>query len=149
MRVRGRDNDIQHHLAPHHQVRKFLGGGPGSLHLASHFARAKESDLIRKGHHVLELVRDQQHGLALGAKLFQVAKEIIRFLRGQHCGRLVQYQDVGLAIEQLEDLDALLHPDGKLLDRRARISRRARAPARSITRQRSGSAPRRMLSSAE
>jgi hypothetical protein len=39
--------------------------------------------------------------------------------RRQHAGRLVEDQDVGAAIERLEDLDALLQPDRQFLDDRA------------------------------
>ena len=41
--------------------------------------------------------------------------------RRQHAGRLVEDQDLGAAIERLQDLDALLQADRQLLDHRVGI----------------------------
>ncbi len=41
--------------------------------------------------------------------------------RGQNAGRLVEDQDVGLAVERLQDLDPLLVADRQILDQRVGI----------------------------
>ena len=76
-----------------------------------------------------------------------------RLLRRQHRRRLVEHEDVGVAVERLQDLDPLLLPDRDVLDaspsgrRRARTAPRSRAPGRSPrrgrgTRRRASARPR-------
>ena len=48
-------------------------------------------------------------------------EELLRLLRREHRRRLVEDEDVRLAVERLEDLDALLLADGDVLDPRARV----------------------------
>ena len=48
-------------------------------------------------------------------------EELVRFLRREHGGRLVEDQDVCASIERLQDLDALLLTDGDLADERRRV----------------------------
>jgi hypothetical protein len=54
-------------------------------------------------------------------------KMIVRLLRRQHRGRLVEDQDVGAAVERLQDLGALLLPDRDVLDERVRVDREVEA----------------------
>ena len=62
-------------------------------------------------------------------------EELGRLLRRQHGGRLVQHEDLGAAVERLQDLDALLLADADVLDACIRVDREARsAPASSRTR---------------
>ena len=70
-------------------------------------------------------------------------EQLLRLLRRQHGGRLVEDEDVRLAVERLEDLDALLLADGDVLDPRAAGRRRARSARRS----RGRAAPPRSMSS--
>ena len=115
-RLSGRDFDIQDNFSPDHEVREFLRAGAGGLHLASDSAGTKDRDAVGEGHHVVELVGDEDDGLAFGAELGEVGEEVVRLLRGEDGGGLVQDQDVRLAIEELQDFDALLHANGKLFD---------------------------------
>ena len=48
-------------------------------------------------------------------------EELARLLRRQHGGRLVEDQDLGVAIERLQDLHALAQADRKRADHGARI----------------------------
>ena len=50
------------------------------------------------------------------AKLLHRGHELVDLLRGEHGGRLVEDEDLIVAVEHLEDLDALLHADGDVLD---------------------------------
>ena len=87
----------------------------------------------------------------------QHGEELVDLLRRQHRGRLVEDQDARVAVERLEDLDALLLADADLLDDRVGIDgqavlaptarARARAPCRGrAARARVGSAPSTMFS---
>ena len=74
----------------------------------------------------------------------QHGEQLVDLLRGQHRGRLVEDQDARVAIERLEDLDALLLADADLLDDRVRVDGQAvaaptaRARARARWRGRAG-----------
>ena len=50
-------------------------------------------------------------------------EQLARLLRRQHGGRLVEDQDVGAAVERLQDLDPLLLADRDVLDPRGRVDR--------------------------
>ena len=49
-------------------------------------------------------------------ELAQVVEQLVDLLRHQHGGRLVEDDDLGAAVEHLEDLDALAGADAELLD---------------------------------
>ena len=60
----------------------------------------------------------------------QDLEQLRRLLRREHGGRLVEDQDVRLAVERLQDLDALLLADGDVLDARVRVDVEAEASRR-------------------
>ena len=61
-------------------------------------------------------MRDEEDGLALARKLLHRGHELVDLLRGEHGGRLVEDENLVVAVEHLENLDALLHADGDVLD---------------------------------
>ena len=101
-------------------------------------------------HDLAQLVGDEDDGLALVAQRAEDAEQMIGLVGRQHAGGLVEDQDVGAAVQRLEDLDALLQADGQVADQRVGIdvefvvvreARRARcgpwrAPGRSARRPR-------------
>ena len=54
-------------------------------------------------------------------------EQLARLLRRQHRRRLVEHEDVGVAVERLQDLDPLLLADGDVLDPRLRVDGEAEA----------------------
>ena len=72
-----------------------------------------DGDLVGDGPHLVELVRDEDDRQALGLELAQVAEQLVDLLRDQHGGRLVQDQDLGAAVEHLEDLHPLPGADAR------------------------------------
>ncbi len=64
---------------------------------------------------------DEDDGLALLLELREDAEQVVGLGRRQHARRLVEDQDVGAAIERLEDFDALLQADRQFLDDRVGI----------------------------
>ena len=50
-------------------------------------------------------------------------EQLACFLRGQHGSRLVEDDNVGVPVQRLHDLDALLLPDGDVFDPRVRVDR--------------------------
>src|SRR5581483_435570 len=71
--------------------------------------------------HLVQLVRDEDHGAAVGRHRAERLEERARLLRRKHGGRLVEDQDPRLAIERLQDLDPLLLAERELPDPRPRV----------------------------
>ena len=71
--------------------------------------------------HLVHLVRDDDHGLAVIAHVAQHGKELFGLLRGQHGSRLVEDQDVRAAVEHLDDLHRLLLGNGHIVDLLLRV----------------------------
>ena len=66
--------------------------------------------------HLVELVRDEEDGEPLGLELAQVVEQLVDLLRHEHGGGLVEDEDPGAAVEDLEDLDPLPLADPEVLD---------------------------------
>ena len=54
-------------------------------------------------------------------QVLEDAEQVVGLGRGQHAGRLVEDQDVALAVERLQDLHPLLQPDRELADHRVGV----------------------------
>ena len=113
--------DAQQHLAADHQLGQLLGAGLGGLDGRGHLAAAHDADGVGDLHDLAQLVGDQDDRLALAAQAVEDAEQVVGLGRGQHARRLVEDQDVGVAVERLEDLDPLLHADADVLDQRVGI----------------------------
>ena len=113
--------DAQQHAAADHQLGQFLDGGLPGLARRHHRALPHHRDVVGDRHDLAQLVGDQHDGLALLLELLEDAEQMVGLGRRQHAGRLVEDQDLGAAIERLEDFDALLQADRQLLDDRVGI----------------------------
>ena len=82
---------------------------------------AQDGDPVGDVEHLVELVGDEDHRLAARREAADHLEQLLGLLRREHCGRLVEDEDVRLAIERLQDLDALLLADGDVLDLRRRV----------------------------
>ena len=54
-------------------------------------------------------------GAALISQSAQNGEQLVFFMRGKHGGRFVEDEQPGVAVEQLEDLNPLLHANGQVL----------------------------------
>ena len=111
--------------APDHHGRELLGGSIFRLDRADALALAQNGAAVGHGHDLLQLVRDEQDRLALGREPAHDLHQLADLLRGEHGGRLVEDEDLIVAVEHLEDLGALLHTDGDVLDARIRVDLQA------------------------
>jgi hypothetical protein len=64
----------------------------------------------------VQLVGDEQNGAVVGGQVADDVEQAIALLRRQDGGRLVEDQNTSVAIERLQDLDALAHADRELTD---------------------------------
>ena len=82
-------------------------------------AVAQHGDRPRDLEHLLELVADEDRGLAVGREVADDAEQALRLLGRQHGRGLVEDQDVGAAEQRPQDLDPLQRPDARASDTRA------------------------------
>ena len=68
---------------------------------------------------------DEQDALALGLEAAHDIHELVNLLRSKNCRRLVENQDLIVAVQHLQDLDTLLHTDGNVADQRVRVDLQA------------------------
>ena len=102
-------------LAPHHQARQLGSGCRGSRHRRDVLSSPHHGDPVADREHFLQLVGDEDDGLAPLFHRAQNAEELFGFLGCEHGGRLVEDEDLRAPVERLDDLDALGLPDGDLL----------------------------------
>jgi len=117
--------DAQEHVASDHHAREPCLGRALRRHRVDDLAAAERRDPVGDLEHLVQLVRDEDDRLAL---VFQSANDLEEFLcllRCQHSGWLVEDEDLGAAVERLQDLHALLLPDADRLDLRQWVDREA------------------------
>ena len=116
--------DAQQHLAPDHQPAR---APPRSRPRAgrSRSACPRRSTEIRSAisSTSFSLWLMKMTDVPCSVRLRDDLEQLVRLLRGQHGGRLVEDQHLGAAVERLQDLDPLLLADRDVLDLRARVDR--------------------------
>ena len=70
-------------------------------------------------------MRDDDDGLSGVAHIAQHGEKLVRLLRGENCGRLVEDEYIRAAVERLDDLDSLLLGNGHIVDLLLRIHLKA------------------------
>ena len=66
-------------------------------------------------------MRNEQNGLSFGCQILHDLHELFNLLRCQYCSRLIEDQDLVVAVEHLQDLGTLLHADGDIFNDGIRI----------------------------
>ena len=113
--------DAQQDVAADHGPGERLLGGALARNGLDRLAAAEHGDAVGDLEHLAELVRDEDDRDALAPQRAQDLEQVQGLLRRQDGGRLVEDQDVGVPVERLHDLDALLLADADVLDERARL----------------------------
>ena len=108
--------------AADHHGGQLLRRGAGGLDRADVLALAQHRAAVGDRHNLGELVGDEKNALALGGEVAHDLHELVDLLRGEDGGRLVEDQDLVFAVEHLEDLGALLHTDGDVLNERVGVN---------------------------
>ena len=110
-------------LASDHESRERLQRRRRGVDGRDRPAAAQHCHAVGDRLHLVELVRDEDDGLALVGHRAERLEELLGFLWCEHCGRLVHDQDARVPVERLQDFDALLLADRELPDLRLRIDR--------------------------
>jgi hypothetical protein len=113
--------DPQQHLAPDHRAREPGLRPPLARDRLDELATAQDADPVGDLEHLVQLVADEDDRLPLRRQLVDDLEQLLRLLRRQDRGRLVEDQDLRTAVESLQDLDALLLSDSDRLDARVRV----------------------------
>ena len=93
----------------HHHLGQVGGRQVGHAALAGEPAATQHRDRVGEGHHLAELVGDQQHGDVTRLRHRpQHPQHLVGLGRRQHRGRLVEDHEAAFQVELLEDLDLLL-----------------------------------------
>ena len=108
-------------VAAHHHGGQLLHRHVLRVDGADVFALAQHGAAVGHRHDLRELMGDKQDALPLGGEIFHDLHELVDLLGGEHCRRLVENQDLIVAVEHFQDLGALLHTDGDILNEGVRV----------------------------
>ena len=118
--------------AADHQFGKFGAGDRLHGAFGHQLAGAQHGDAVADRQHFVELVGDEDDRQAVGDEPLQGIEQRGGFLRRQHRRRLIEDQDAGVAIERLQDLDALALADRERCDGGVGIDRKAEGLAQAL-----------------
>ena len=115
--------DPQQHVATDHQRGQAALGGALGRHRVDPLAAPQDGHAVGDVEHLVELVRDEDDRRPARRQRAQHLEQVLRLLRGEHGGRLVEHQHLGAAEQRAEDLHALLGADAEVLDLGLRADR--------------------------
>ena len=119
--LRLRPVNIQGHSPAHHHIGHLRGIGFFGDQRADIPPRAKHRHLVGQSFHFVQLVRNDHDGFPVVPHIPQHREKLVRFLRRQHGGRLVQNQDIRSAVQHLHNLHRLFLGNGHIVDLLVRI----------------------------
>jgi len=126
--VRDRLLDSEQDLPAHHHPRQALLACSRAVDGVDSLATPDDRDSVGDLKYLVQLVRDEDDGHALSGQSPEDFEELVCFLWSQDGGRLVEDQDVGVPVERLQDLDALLLADRDRLNEGIGIDREVEGP---------------------
>ena len=117
--------DLKLDITADHHAGELLLGGVLDIHSSHILALAQDGAAVGDRHDLVELVGDEEDGLALLLEPAHDLHQLVDLLRGQHSGRLVEDQDLVVAVQHLQDLNALLHTNRDIADQCIRVHAQA------------------------
>src|SRR6056297_1584643 len=108
----------QDHLAPNHQVGKVCFTGLGGFSLTDNFSSPQNIHAVGYRHYLFQFVGDDNNRNSRIAQPLDNLKQLINLLRGEHSGGFVQDEDIGLAVQCLQNFNTLLQTYRQRLHRR-------------------------------
>ena len=103
------------HIPSHHHPGQVRLGAVLHIHSADVLALAQHGAAVSHGGNLVELMGDEEDGLALCRQIAHDLQQLLNFLRGQHGGGLVKNQDFIVPVQHLQDFGTLLHTHGDIL----------------------------------
>ena len=100
----------------HHHVGQGLGGGILCGYGADVFALPQNGHPVGQLQYLLQLVGNDDNGLAVSTHGPKYIKELFGFLRCQYGSWFVKNEDIGTPVEYLDDLDRLLFRNAHVID---------------------------------
>src|ERR1700682_4954224 len=113
--------------AADHELRQFLFGRLRRTALPDHPSASNHRDTVSDLEDLLELVAVEDDRPAVLRKVSQELENLLRLARCKHCGRLIEHEDLSIAIEHLQDLDPLLLADRQRLDPGIRVELKSKS----------------------
>ena len=108
--------DIEGDLLAHHHFRQAALGGVAGIDGGDMLALAQDGHPVRHRQHLVQLVGDDDDGLAVRLHAAQHVEQAVDLLGRQHGGGLIQDEDIRTAVEHLDDFHRLLLGDGHIVD---------------------------------
>ena len=102
-------------MADHHVGEGLLVGIRGH-NIADILALSQDGHAVGNLQHLVELMGDDDKGLAIGFHVAHDGEQLVGFLGSQHSGGLVQNKDVSAAIQNLDDFHGLLLRNRHIVD---------------------------------
>lgn len=114
----GVSRHAQHDVAPDHALGEIALGRIRHIERFDHPAAAHDGDPVRDGGDLAQLMGDDHNRTSLGAQRAQRREQTVALDRAQNGGRLVEYENPRVAIQQFQDFDPLLDTDRQAIDPR-------------------------------
>ena len=92
----------------------------GDAALADLFAVAQANPIVGDAKNLVELMRDEKHGSAVGLQPRHDAEKLFDFMRRKRRGRFVHDDDAGVVRQRAGDFDKVLLRDAQRLDQGVR-----------------------------
>ena len=100
----------------HHHVSQGLLIGVFCHHITDVLTLTQNGHAVGHVQHLMELVRNDNQGFAVGLHVAHNGKQLVGLLRRQYGGRLIQNQNIRAAVEHLHDFDGLLLGNRHIVD---------------------------------
>jgi hypothetical protein len=98
-------------VVPDHHMRNGFGPSVGYLHRADDFTATEDRRTMANCYHFAQFVGDKNRRPSFLDQPLKYGEQVLNFLGRQKRRRFIENQQPGVAIEQFEDFDALLHTD--------------------------------------
>ncbi len=106
---RCRDN-----LSTYHAADYLVRVGVCRLQGSYLLSRTQHHNPVTDGHNLTHLMGDKYHRVPFGHKAAQESEKSVTFLGGKHACRLIQYHNLRILVQRLQDLNSLPLPHGKV-----------------------------------
>ena len=117
--------DVQADLFADHHFGQLALAGLGGFHRAHALALAQNRHAVGNGEHLVQLMRDDDDGLAVRLHSSKHVEQARDFLRSEHRRGLVQNQNIRAAVEHFDDFDRLLFGYGHIVNSLLRLDMEA------------------------